>query len=228
MNGFCEKFFEYDVLGSTNEEARRLIPENPEGFAVYAACQTAGKGNAGHSFYSERGGMYLSVCPAAGRVPPFQPAVLAAVAARCAVERVCGARCGIKWVNDLYLSGKKVCGILCVSTGGRIIFGIGINAAQERFPDGLENAASLAQLGFSAEPRRLADTVIEELAVLSDPERAAAAVRYYRENNLIFSRPVPVRGTECAALRIEADCRLAVRAPGGETLYISSAALINP
>ena len=85
---------------------------------------------------------------------PLNITAAAAVAVCRAISEVCGAECSIKWVNDVYLSGKKICGILTeaqASAGSgmidSIVVGIGINCIgmEEEFPAELrERAASLA------------------------------------------------------------------------------------
>lgn len=118
------------VTESTNDDLKRL--PSPENFTVELAyVQTGGKGSKGRTFVSPYGGAYFSVLfyPEKSILPKVTP--LAAVAVREAVADLTGKECGIKWVNDLYLDGKKVCGILTESrTLGEktsVIVGIGVN-----------------------------------------------------------------------------------------------------
>ena len=67
----------------------------------------------------------------------------AAVAAAEAVEHITGLECGIKWVNDLYYQGKKVCGILCEQIGESAVIGIGVNLIPSPLPPELA-----AHVGF--------------------------------------------------------------------------------
>lgn len=115
---------------STNDDLK-LLP-SPENFTVELAfVQTGGKGSKGRTFVSPYGGAYFSVLfyPEKSLLSKVTP--LAAVAVREAVEELTGKVCGIKWVNDLYSDGKKVCGILTESrtVGERtsVIVGIGVN-----------------------------------------------------------------------------------------------------
>ena len=123
-----------ESLGGTNDEAKRLARAGaPHGTAVTARRQTAGKGRLGRSFYSPaNAGMYVSVV-LRPQIPAEQSLLItsaAAVAAARAIERVSGVEVKIKWVNDLYFTGKKLCGILSeasLSADGRpefIIVGI--------------------------------------------------------------------------------------------------------
>ena len=106
----------YDTLESTNRTAKLLALEGAaHGTLVLAGGQTAGRGRLGRSFASPAGkGVYCSVVlrpplPAANA----QTATIGAAVAVCrAVQTLCGLELAIKWVNDLYYRGKKVCGIL--------------------------------------------------------------------------------------------------------------------
>ena len=126
----------------------------PEGHVIAAEEQTAGKGRQGRSFYSPAGhGVYFSLllrpgCTA-GEAVLITPA--AAVAVALAIEEVYGVRTGIKWVNDLYADGKKVCGILTETVIGAesrlvesAILGIGVNITEpeEGYPDEIKAVAS--------------------------------------------------------------------------------------
>ena len=99
-------------VGSTNDYAKKLASQNAEnGTAVIADRQTAGKGRMGRNFVSPSGcGVYISIITR----PKFgiETASLITSAAACAVanavESLCGERVNVKWVNDLYMNGKKI------------------------------------------------------------------------------------------------------------------------
>ena len=128
----------YDTLESSNRTAKLLALDGaPHGTLVLTAHQSAGRGRLGRVFESPAGkGVYLSVLlrpvvPAASA----QTATIGAAVAVCrAVQELCGLELGIKWVNDLYYQGKKVCGILTEAgtdlESGRLewlVVGIGLN-----------------------------------------------------------------------------------------------------
>ena len=128
----------YDTLESTNRTAKLLALEGAaHGTLVLAGGQTAGRGRLGRSFSSPAGkGVYCSVVlrpplPAANA----QTATIGAAVAVCrAVQTLCGLELAIKWVNDLYYKGKKVCGILTEAgtdlESGQLewlVVGIGLN-----------------------------------------------------------------------------------------------------
>ena len=106
----------YDTLESSNRTAKLLALDGaPHGTLVLTAHQSAGRGRLGRKFESPTGkGVYCSILlrpelPAASA----QTATIRAAVAVCrAVQKLCGLELAIKWVNDLYYQGKKVCGIL--------------------------------------------------------------------------------------------------------------------
>lgn len=118
----------------------------PHGHAIIAAAQTGGRGRFGRSFFSPSGGLYLSVLLHTGdeiQNPTVRTGV--AVMQACLLES--GAKCQIKWVNDVCLGGKKVCGILVEriipphAQTPHFICGIGINLTCD-FPLELKDRAT--------------------------------------------------------------------------------------
>ena len=105
-----------ETVDSTNDEAKKIAArQKAEGCVILAECQTRGKGRQGRSFYSPRGtGIYMSLIldPSREQSRPALITTAAAVAVSEAIEEVTGKRTGIKWVNDVFADGKKVCGIL--------------------------------------------------------------------------------------------------------------------
>ncbi|MBQ9198183.1 MAG: biotin--[Clostridia bacterium] len=143
---------------STNSDAREWLKSGAEhGSLVVTGRQTAGRGRMGRAFVSQPGGLYMSIVLKSD-LPAGVLTTLCAVAVRRAVIELTGMTPGIKWVNDLQLNGKKICGILCegVWQGDRllgVIAGIGLNVCQQTFPEELrEIAASLYPEGASPIP----------------------------------------------------------------------------
>jgi BirA family biotin operon repressor/biotin-[acetyl-CoA-carboxylase] ligase len=150
-------FYSVDVrrtVDSTNSEVRRLaVAGAAEGAVVIAEDQTAGRGRMGRSFFSPGGsGLYMSVLlrPTFGASKSLYITTAAAVAAARTLEEVSGVTAGIKWVNDIYMHDRKVCGILtegafALEDGGLeyAVLGIGVNvnAPAGGFPEDIENKA---------------------------------------------------------------------------------------
>ena len=158
-------------VDSTNLALRRIAEDAADGTAVFASCQSAGRGRRGRSFLSPEGGLYLSMLlrpdGEVGRVASLAP--VAAMAVCRAIDAFCGTRCGVKWPNDVVLGGRKICGILCESIAGRgspcVIVGVGINVNTASFPEELRDiASSLALLtGREYDIPALASELVRQL-----------------------------------------------------------------
>lgn len=135
----------YDMTDSTNLRAKEYIKNHrPTRAVIVASGQSAGRGRLGRDFYSPAGtGIYMTyILRAEGSLCD---AVRITTASAVAVAEAIGENARIKWVNDIYIDGKKVCGILteAVNEGKDlyIIIGIGINVTTEHFPDDLKDSA---------------------------------------------------------------------------------------
>ena len=178
-NLFAGKVLVEPLVDSTNTRLKAMAAAGaPTGSALLAEEQSGGRGTHGRSFQSPRGdGLYLSVLlrPASTKLQDLLTLTgWVGVAAREAVERASGAPVGIKWLNDLYLNGKKLCGILTelsfLGESGEpdyVVAGMGINMGQtaETFQaQGLGDiATSLAMEGYPVEQNHLAVCLLEEL-----------------------------------------------------------------
>ena len=152
----------------------------PHGTVVIADCQTGGRGRLGRSFDSAPGvGLYLSVLlrPACPPQALMTLTAQAAVATRRAIRAATGAEAGIKWVNDLVLNGRKLCGILTElsieAESGLVsyaVVGVGVNCnrAEEDFPPALRDTAGslLSETGNRVSRNVLAAAMIRALSAL--------------------------------------------------------------
>lgn len=140
-----------DTIDSTNSEALRRLPELEGGTVLAAREQTAGRGQRGNTWFTEPGkNLTFSIvlknlslsAPEAIRLN-----YLTSVAVASFLEAK-GVKADIKWPNDIYVRGRKICGMLLENTlgpGGQLlasVIGIGININQKEFPQ-LANATSL-------------------------------------------------------------------------------------
>ncbi len=154
-NFFMEKIVikRYDSLKSTNITAKELAENNaPEGTIVVANHQTQGYGRYKRSFFSpEDTGLYFSLILRPQCTPEASLLITtaAAVAVAEAIETLTGKNAQIKWVNDIIIEGKKVCGILTegsLSSEGNLryaILGIGVNISEPKlgFPCEIKDIA---------------------------------------------------------------------------------------
>jgi BirA family transcriptional regulator, biotin operon repressor / biotin---[acetyl-CoA-carboxylase] ligase len=119
-------------IGSTNDEARRLVAEGaPHGTVVHADEQTAGRGRLTHSWYSPPGNLYISVLLRTG-LPASRCAELSFVTALAVADTVEALlpkriRAMLKWPNDVLVNGSKIAGILLEQVEDATVIGIGLN-----------------------------------------------------------------------------------------------------
>lgn len=132
-----------ETTESTNDLAKKAALEGaPDGTTYIAKVQTGGHGRGEHTFFCYDGGLYLSIVI---RNAPLPAELITSAAAAAVCRAVRAAACApvtIKWVNDLYLGDKKVCGILALRTGDAYVVGIGINVKEVTFPDDLRQTAA--------------------------------------------------------------------------------------
>ena len=182
----------FDELDSTNTEAKRRAMEGESRAIILARRQSAGRGRMGRSFYSpEDSGVYLSL------LMPMESAMengvfltsAVAVAVMRAIRSLTGEQVGIKWVNDLYRQGKKVCGILCESVclgeARSVVVGIGINVRSAEFPPELSTIAG----SLCADEISLAELVAavcgEIFAFLENPTSPHWLEEYRRHSTVL-------------------------------------------
>lgn len=225
-----------DCVDSTNIYLKGLADQGaPHGTVVMAEEQTLGKGRKGRRFESLAGaGLYFSLLlrPCCELSDTVNLTPWAAVAVARAIRDSSGVCPDIKWVNDLLLNGRKLCGILTelsVNAAGGLdyaIVGIGINLTQSREDFaalGLgEIATSLAAEGLGGTDRSaLAAALIAQLDILAAqfPKEKKDWLARYREGCVSTGRAVNViRGEESRAafaLEIEEDFSLRVRYEDG-------------
>ncbi len=198
------------LVDSTNTRLKARAHAAPTGAALLAEEQSGGRGTHGRSFQSPRGeGLYLSVLirPRVGLADLLTLTGWVAAAAREGVERASGAPADIKWLNDLYLNGRKLCGILTEFTllaeSGEpdyVVVGMGVNVSQTAGTfrsQGLGDiATSLALEGCPVERNHLAVCLLEALDRLNRdfPAKRSDYLERYRAHCLTLGRRVSFDG----------------------------------
>jgi len=150
----AERTFFFDECGSTNDEARKLAAKGvPHGSLVLTELQSAGRGRRGQAWICPPGeGIACSLI-----LRPEAPIGLWArhsIATGLAVAEALDIPAEVKWPNDLWVRGKKICGILVESVGSAVIVGIGLNVNVSSFPDDLAYPATSLFLETGRETAR--------------------------------------------------------------------------
>lgn len=209
---FAGKVIVEPLVDSTNTRLKAMAAAGaPTGTALLAEEQSAGRGTHGRSFQSPKGeGLYLSVLLRPRLIKLTDLLTLTGwvgVAAREGVEKASGAPVDIKWLNDLYLNGKKLCGILTelsfLGESGEpdyVVAGMGINMSQTRDTfraQGLEDIATSLELeGCPVERNHLAVCLLEALDKLNRdfPANRADYLERYRARCITLGRRVSFDG----------------------------------
>lgn len=230
-----------DETDSTNIAAKELASSGaPHGTVVVAERQTSGRGRLGRSFVSPpEKGLYMSVVirPKLGMdcVPLITSTV--AVAAALAVEKLCGHEVQIKWVNDLYMNGKKICGILTEASLDLetknldyAVVGIGINvrSVKEDFDEELSLRATSVEdeAGVVLDRNTLCAEVLNNLEVwLEKIEDRSYIIEYRRREYLTGKRITAEYGGKIitgTAVGIDRNANLIVELLNGEIINLNA------
>ena len=216
------------VLPTVDSTNLRLKQRAREGtvrppYLLLAGEQTNGRGRLGRSFVSPPGtGLYMSLLlqPPAD-MPAGRITLLAAVAVCRAIEGMTPLRPKIKWVNDIFVKGKKVCGILAEAVEKQVVVGVGINLRTPPggFPPEAAVAGALdAEVSRTALAGRVAAYLLDEVADWADP----GILEQYRARMPLTGREVRYtqNGLERAArvLGVAEDGGLIVEGDGGREI----------
>ncbi len=215
--------------------------EVKEGKVLVAEEQTLGRGRLGRNFYSPSGtGIYMSILlrPELTVEDSLFLTTSAAVAVTRAIEEVTDCEARIKWVNDIYCNGKKVCGILTEAgvdfEGGGLeycIVGIGINVAKPEgdFPAELKSSAGgiFETKMYSAGLRsRLAAEVLNNFWDYYTNFSKKDMIEEYRKRSFLIGKEINVifgdKSLKATAMDIDEDARLVVKFPDGGIKTLSS------
>lgn len=226
---------------STNTILKALAGQGiPEGFVLIAESQTAGRGRLGRSFHSPVGtGLYMSLLlrPALSAEKSLYITTAAAVAVARAIEDTAGLQPRIKWVNDLYLNERKVCGILTEAavdfdTKGLkwAVLGIGLNLSVPAggFPEDIRHiAGALFEKPADTDTRaKLAAAIIDRFFELYGDLESGAFIEAYRSRSFLTGREIVFSmGNETfsgTVTGISDEAHLLVRLENGEERAFSA------
>lgn len=231
-------------LGSTNTAMKQdYAAGRAEGFTLIAEQQTAGRGRLGRTFCSPAGGgLYMSVL-----LRPRMPlerlnfiTIAAAVAVCRAIDQTCGIHPEIKWVNDIFMNGKKLCGILTEAaiegeTGSidYAVLGIGVNLRLDSaaLPEEVRTVAGALADFTGHVPRRaaLAAQILcetERVYAILNAGETDSLIDEYRSRLCCLNKPVrvvsPAGSYDAVCRDINAQGNLIVERADGTRETLSS------
>ncbi len=206
---------------STNDEIKKYLPLR-EDLVLCAERQTGGRGTKGRSFSSEEGGVYCSFLTFHESLPAAEAFRIMAHAATavCRTAKFFGADPEIKWPNDVYVSGRKLSGILIENalSGEKIdhsIVGIGLNVSNDLSSLG-GIAINLSEAaGHFLSVGEVRGALFQNFEKESTLEEYLSFVRFLGKTVRVREGE---REYEAVALRILRDGRLNISAGEGERI----------
>ena len=234
----------FDTVDSTNNLAKELGKKGNDKSLVIAKKQTQGRGRMGRSFISnEENGIYMSLLirPELHISKCTDMTLIASVAVCEAIESLCGINCAIKWVNDIYIGEKKVCGILTegASRSDGIIdyavVGIGINVTEPQggFNDEIKDIATALyekNTTVTVKNQLIAEIINRFFAYFHNIESRAYMGEYRRRSNLIGKSVDVYRGNDIISgvcVDIDEDGCLVVEKDGSRLVFNSGDARVR-
>ncbi|MBR1591529.1 MAG: biotin--[Ruminococcus sp.] len=229
-----------DEVDSTNDYAKKLAARGAKnGTAVIADRQTAGKGRMGRNFVSPPGcGVYISIIirPKFGIETSPLITSAAACAAANAIEMLCKENVGIKWVNDLYMNDKKICGILTEASMGLemrsldyAVIGIGINVGKnDEFDSELRRRASSIEecTGKKIDRNRLCAEILRLIDIYLENPESREYLEEYRKREILTGHEITAQtgGTSIRGIAegIDDNANLIVRLADGSKIHLGS------
>ncbi len=185
----------FDEIDSTNHYAKEL--ENDKTIVI-SDTQSKGRGRLGRDFLSSKGkGIYMSILLKYDEkmLDPTLLTCFTGTVVSKVFEHLLGLNPGIKWVNDIYINNKKVCGILVESviknnTFDKFIVGIGINVYKQEFPIELENKVTTLENNTKIKVSRneiIASIINEFFDNLNKP-----FMDYYKDKMILKGKDVTI------------------------------------
>lgn len=231
LNDKTQKIVTLDIrktVTSTNTVLKEIaINGGKQGHVLISEQQTSGKGRLGRSFYSPNNtGIYMSVLlrPKLTIEDSLLITTSTAVAVSRAIEKLCNKKAKIKWVNDIFVDGRKVCGILTESSldteSGRLeyaVVGIGVNIStpKDGFPDEIKNTAGGFLDNVKGNVRyRLIAEILNELAEQIENLSSKYYLNEYKKRSFLIGRQItvikPSEKRTAKAIDIDDKARLVV------------------
>lgn len=230
----------YKTIGSTNTEAKLLAVKNAgHGTTIIAEEQTEGRGRFGRSFFSPAdSGIYMSIIlrPELNIENSVLVTTAAAVAVCKAVEKFTNASARIKWVNDIFIDDRKVCGILTEAVTNfesgmmdSVVVGIGLNVKtkNEDFPLELQDrAGSVLDDEHYSIRNQLAAEIINNVLNIAGNLKDKSFMQEYKDRSMILGERILYKKDndwqEGCALDIDNYGGLIVYTSDGQKLTLNS------
>lgn len=223
----------FDSLDSTNVTLKKMAAANAlEGKLIIAESQSAGHGRFDRPFFSPAGtGIYMSLLLKPDMLPTDVPLITtcAAVAISAALDEAIGCSSKIKWINDIFINNKKVCGILTEASFNAadappeyVILGVGVNVFEPEggFPKELAGIAASAILSHGSDDHTYRNFIrgkiiagfLKNLMRYYPNLEKREFLEEYRMRSLVLGKEIRIMdnacGTAAKAVAIDDNCNL--------------------
>ena len=225
----------YECVNSTNTLMKELAKEGGREFCVIIAeQQSGGRGRKGRTFHSPKGsGVYMSILLRPNEsLNPLYITTYAAVCCARAFEKLINKKTYIKWVNDIYVDGKKVCGILTESSlgeNGYAVLGIGVNVTvpDGGFPDDIKlRAGALFEEEKEHMREDVATQILNEFITAYKKCEKDEILKEYRQKSLVTGKRIEIieNGVveQADAIGIDDEFALVVKKDDGKLYTLNS------
>ena len=160
------KFLKFDEIDSTNNYMKKNITSFENYDIVSAKTQTSGRGRRGNTWLSPEGMALFSFLLKPEKefsiIEATKLPLLAGISTLSALKKIKDGDYSFKWTNDVFLSGKKLCGILIERVKDHFVIGIGINVAN-KIPNDIKNIAIAMETDYDID--KLILKVVEEFSI---------------------------------------------------------------
>ena len=191
----------FDSLSSTNDFAKDIINSSNfiHGTTIIANSQTSGRGRFARTFFSPANtGIYFSTI--LKKSLPIKDVslitLISAVAVCKAIKKLTNLNPKIKWINDVYLNDKKICGILVENIcdfnnlqSKAIVSGVGINISTKDFPEDIQNNAGSIMFNDLSRNKLIAE-ILNNLFDLSQDIDSKKIIEEYKSLSLVLNKEI--------------------------------------
>lgn len=238
---YANKIQIFKSLESTNKTAKEMAVAGAEhGTVIISDCQTMGRGRNSRHFFSPSGGLYMSIVLRPEILHfenPTAVTAFAAVAVCEAIESISKKAPKIKWVNDIFMDGKKVCGILTEAvtdfeSGGLdwVVLGIGINVSvrTEDFPGDLQSIATsiYPDEKMPGVRNKLSAEIINRILGFESSPRETEIFEKYKKRLMMLGKEITVIQNQmefkATAMDVDSAGHLIVKRENGEIITLFS------